>query len=186
MSRLLEIIEAQTGEVTDTSNNAPSEDLSATAIGIATDRTDELSNEFDDIYDKTMYDYNKLYPMMLRICSVSTGKEDTVRAVEIAFQTCEKMMSRGQKPRGKAFELLYSTVNNYAQCHPGVPESEKKKLKDRVFSLAEQCKVSRGELIGRWQQVQQRTEAADVNEEDDSEITVEDDSSEDQLLTSIK
>jgi hypothetical protein len=108
--------------------------------------------------------------MMLRICATYTGKEDTARAVDIAFQTCEKMMSRRTKPSGKAFELLYTTVDNYLRCHPGLPEYEKKKLKDRVFSLAEQNKVSKGELIGRWQQVQLRAEAADVNEEDDSEI----------------
>ncbi|KAL3804992.1 hypothetical protein ACHAWO_001850 [Cyclotella atomus] len=165
--RLLEIIEAQTGDANDAAE-ATSEDLLTTAIGIATDKTEEF-NEFH-IYDRSIYDYSKLYPMMLRICATYTGKEDTARAVDIAFQTCEKMMSRRTKPSGKAFELLYTTVDNYLRCHPGLPEYEKKKLKDRVFSLAEQNKVSKGELIGRWQQVQLRAEAADVNEEDDSEI----------------
>ena len=127
-----------------------SPDLSDVAIGIAGDRIDESKVT---VYDKTMHDYNKLYPIMLKICAASEGKQDTARAVDIAFQTYEKMIHRGLKPRGKSFELIYCTVDKYIRNHPELPEFEKRKLRDKVFAEAEANKVTRGELIGRWQQV---------------------------------
>lgn len=150
-SRLLEIMEAQSKPP----DYMAGPELAHVAIDVPTEQNEDNS-DFSDVFDSTNHDYNKLYPIMLKICAVAKGKDDTSRAIDIAFETYEKMIDRGIKPRGKTFELMYCTVHNYTEHHPELSENEKKKLRDKVFAVAEENKVTRGELIGRWQQVQMR------------------------------
>jgi len=171
--RLLEAMEAQTGiPVTKQS------ELSDVAIGIATEGKHHKTPIHFNVFDETQHDYGVLYPKLLKICATARGIEDTSRAVEIAFHTYDKMLKRGIKPRGKFFELMFTTVHNYCQHHPDVPDSTKKRLENEIFAAAEKNKVSRGELRGRIQQVQLRTETetADSKEEDSQAMLNEEES----------
>lgn len=159
-----------------------SPDITPNLPKIAIDSASE--NTEDKIHDNTFHDYSKLYLIMLKICAASEGKQDTARAVDIAFYTLDKMIDRGLKPRGKAFELIYCTVDKFIQSHPELQESDKKKIRDKVFARAEENKVTRGELIGRWQQVLIRTGGTEeAAEESGAETTAPEENSEEQLLT---
>ncbi|KAL3785858.1 hypothetical protein HJC23_008746 [Cyclotella cryptica] len=142
--RLMEIIEAQAGE-------------HATEI-LSNDITEGTDNIFSyfDIFDKTRHDYSKLYQIMLKICANTHRKEDTVHAVDIAFETYGKMKRHGVKPTAKTFALMYSTVQNFIYHHPDHPKDEKRRLLERVVDAARMHNMTKGELIGRWQQWQLR------------------------------
>lgn len=156
---MLEIIEAQSG------NHAAESlaDLSDIAIDIAKDGTDVSSNKVN-VFDTTAHDYNKLYPIMFRICVSAKGKEDTARALGVAFNTYDKMIERGLKPRGKTFELMYITVENFIQHHPDIPNNVKSELKNKVITAAQENDVSRGELMGRVILAKNQAEDDDANE----------------------
>ena len=160
-------MEAQTGNpVTKHS------ELSDVAIGIATEGKQHKKPIHFNVFDETQHDYGVLYPKLLKICATARGIEDTARAVEIAFHTYDKMLKRGIKPRGKFFELMFVTVQNYCQYHPDVPDSVKKRLENEIFAAAEKNKVSRGELRGRLQQVQLRATETAVTKEEDSQANI--------------
>lgn len=138
--RLLEIVEAQTGQ-------------HATGIlsNDAIDGIDIISGSFD-VFDKGYHDYYKLYQIMLKICSTTRDKDDSAHAIDIAFDTYAKMERHGMKLTVKTFELMYSTVQNFIYHHPDHPEDVKRRLLDRVLDAAEKHNVNRGVVIGRWHQ----------------------------------
>ena len=151
-SRLLEIMEAQS-----------SNGISGSLFADDTEETDDTTFSHSAIFDKSLNDSSKLYPLMLRICAATHGKEDTARALDIAFQTFDKMVKSGMKPLGRTFELMFVTAQNFIQHNPDLPENEKARIVNRVIESAGQHNVSRGELLGRWQQVQMRMEEAGDN-----------------------
>ena len=179
---MLEIIDAQSGNHSAEKVTGAS-DLSDAAMNVATDGID---NDFDNnfnVFDQTQHDYNRLYPTMLMICAAAEEREDTARAVDIAFQTYDNMIKRGIKPVGKTFELMYRTVEKFLQQHPHIPEDEKKSLRDKLFAEAEKHRVRRGELNGRLQQVRLRSKMQDANND---ETPAEEESTKDQMLLTIK
>lgn len=140
--------------------------------------TDNILGYFD-IFDKSIDDYTRFYPVMFKICAATHRKQDAAVALDILFDTYGKMIRRGIKPTAKTFESMYITAKNFIRHHPDLPEDEKQRLLARVLDAAGKHNVSHEKLKRKWQHLRmaETGQTGDNNpEEIDSVEEAQDDS----------
>lgn len=128
--RLIKIMEAQTGR-NDFFSGSQGDGGQAEAINAS---------------DEAMKPHMQMYATILKICAATHEKADIPRAMSIAFQIHDDMISRNIKPSPSSFHSMYSCVIKFLDQHP---EEEREELLRRVFESAGKHGVSRGELTGR-------------------------------------
>lgn len=98
----------------------------------------------------------RIYPMMIKICAAAQDKRDTPRSMAIAFDMLKKMEDNELKPGLNVFEMLYASVQNFLQQHPG---EEANDLLQKVFVPASRHGVKPTELKCRTHLSEQRNRA---------------------------
>ncbi|KAL7459349.1 hypothetical protein ACHAWC_011049 [Mediolabrus comicus] len=98
----------------------------------------------------------RIYPMMIKICAAAQDKRDTPRSMAIAFDMLKKMEDNELKPGLNVFEMLYASVQNFLQQHPG---EEANDLLQKVFVPASRHGVKPTELKCRTYLSEQRNRA---------------------------
>jgi hypothetical protein len=146
-----------------------------------TEGTDNIFGYFD-IFDKSINDYIRFYPVMLKICAATHRKQDVALAMDIAFDTYDKMIRQGIKPTVKTFESMYFTAKNFIYHHPNHPEDEKQRLLDRVLDAAGKHNVTHEKLKKKWHQWRMRAESGETGDNNPEEIDFVEDAQDDTLF----
>lgn len=139
--RLLGIMEARTGKDDFFSSTRCLESYDAFATS--------------DVLDRSSDPQIQMYTVLLRICASTThDKLDSSQAVSIAFEIYDKMIQRNIKPGPKTFESMYACTKRFLDQHP---EAERQVLLQKVFKMASNHGISRGELLGRYKESLRRS-----------------------------
>jgi hypothetical protein len=107
-----------------------------------------------DVLDRSSDPQIQMYTVMLRICAATHENLSSPKAVSIAFEIYDKMIQCNIKPGPKTFELIYNCVQNFLDKHP---EAERQVLLQKVYKMANDHGMSRGELLGRYKESLRRS-----------------------------
>lgn len=119
-SRIVQIMEGKSGE------------------DLISDDKEDTDDEIEGIFVN-----KRIYPLMIKICAAAQDKRDTPRSMAIAFDMLKKMEDNELKPGLNVFEMLYTSVQNFLQQHPG---EEANDLLQKVFVPASRHGVKPTEL----------------------------------------
>ena len=104
-----------------------------------------ISDDQEDTEDdpKGSPSSKRIYPLMMKICAATEGKQDTPRSMAISFDVLKKMEDIEMTPGHNIFVMLHECVRNFLRHHPGEEESD---LMRKVFDSASKHGMKAPEL----------------------------------------